>query len=280
MLHYCVIGFPVHHSLSPKVHNAAFRSCKIRARYVKEEVPPKELGNFMRSFREKYAGANVTIPHKEAIIPFLDKVSPEARKIRAVNTIVNQDGLIIGYNTDVDGVPSMVEFAMSKPLRSSHPIIIGAGGAARAVAYVLKKMGVRPRILNRTLSHAKKLAEDFSCGFGKLDDFKRYIPGCRMIINATSVGMFREGSSSYKRQTPLPGLLEFLRRCPLSEPKPVVLDIIYRPRMTKLLRDAKKAGCRVVTGDLLFLAQAKRSFELWTGKKTPRNPIFSKIQRP
>ncbi|MBI4994302.1 shikimate dehydrogenase [Candidatus Peregrinibacteria bacterium] len=265
MRKYCVIGYPIKHSLSPKIFNRAFRQLKIPAQYEAVEVRPEKLAAFMRGFRKKYSGANVTIPHKEKILRFLDKLSPEAKKIGAVNVIVNQRGKLVGYNTDVFG--AMV--ALGKEVRGqrsdvrchrlagSNVVILGAGGAARAIVYGLKKAGAKITVLNRTVSHAEKLARDFKCKFGALENFDP--ANCDILINATSVGMC-------SKETPLPQLKKILRG---SKKKSIVMDIIYRPRMTKFLRDALGAGCRIITGEVMFFSQAAESFKLWAGKKFP-----------
>lgn len=255
MKRYCVMGYPIKHSLSPKLHNAAFRRLKIAARYVAVKVKPRDLTKFMREYRECYAGGNVTIPHKQTVMKFLDFVSPEAKKIGAVNTIVNREGKLIGYNTDVFGAMFALQKIGRVSLRGKKVMVLGAGGAARAVVHGLKKAGARVTILNRTLVHAKKLAANFRCRYGKVEHFGA--TPCDILINTTSVGMW-----PHSNETPLPNL-KILLTTHYKLQTFLVMDIIYRPRMTKLLRDAKRAGCKVITGDYMFLAQAKKSFELW-----------------
>jgi shikimate dehydrogenase len=262
---YCVIGYPIKHSLSPKLHNAAFRKLKIPARYEAVEVKPAQLKNFMRDYRQRYAGGNVTIPHKRSVMKYLDRVSPEAKKIGAVNTIVNRGGKLIGYNTDVYGAMEALrahrgaQTAKGKFLNGQKVVVLGAGGAARAVVYGLKKAGARVVILNRTLSHAKKLAKEFGCAYAALSPGR--LPS-DLLINTTSVGMWPK-----TKQTPL------LLSPAISSYDLCVFDIIYRPRITQLLRDAKRAGCKIITGDCMFFAQAAKSFELWTGTR----PKFTKL---
>lgn len=285
MLRFCVIGYPIQHSLSPRIHNRAFRKLGILARYEAISVRPRDLGSFIRKFRKNFTGANVTIPHKERVIKFLDVLSPEARAIGAVNTIVNRGGKLIGYNTDVFGAmealgkvksqKSKVKSATQKLkvsfLKGEKVIVLGAGGAARAVIYGLKKAGAKVIILNRTLSRAKKLAKEFKCSAviaspgseSGVNSAKQSILECDILINTTSVGM-------KVSETPFPKLRAVLK---IVRKKPVIMDIVYTPRMTKLLRDAKRAGCNIITGDKMFLAQAAKSFELWTGTR----PKFVKL---
>ncbi|MBI5413845.1 shikimate dehydrogenase [Candidatus Peregrinibacteria bacterium] len=252
---YCVIGYPVKHSLSPKLHNGRFKKLKIKARYFQEEVKPEKLGEFMRGFKEKYSGANVTIPHKEKVMKFLDEVAPEAKKIGAVNVIVNRDGKLVGHNTDVVGAIAALKSDV-KIIKGQYAVILGAGGAARAVIYGLKNAGSHVLILNRTVENAEKLAAEFDCKFGALEDFDA--TNCDILINTTSVGMWPK-----IEETPLPNLKENLRA---ANKKPVVMDVIYRPKMTRMLKDAKACGCKVVIGEKMFLAQAAESFKLWVGK--------------
>lgn len=265
---YCIIGYPVKHSLSPRLFNAAFKKAKLSAQYEFAEIAPEKLGKFMRSFRANFAGANVTIPHKQAIIKYLDKLSPEARKIGAVNVIVNRQGKLIGYNTDVYGAMEAVRGVESeerkatgeKFLKGKFAFVLGAGGAARAVVYGLKKAGAHVTVLNRTLAHAKKLARDFKCEFGRLEDFEKIFASapCDILINTTSVGMWD--------MTPLPNFKKIIAAgtaVATAKKRPIVMDIIYRPRITKFLRDARAAGCKITTGDKMFLAQAAKTFELW-----------------
>lgn len=255
MKRYCVMGYPIKHSLSPKLHNAAFRELKMSAHYEAVEVKPRDLAKFMREYRECYAGGNVTIPLKQVVMKYLDSISSEAKKIGAVNTIVNRGGKLIGYNTDVFGAMFALQKIWRISLRRKKVAVLGAGGAARAVVYGLKKAGSHVTVLNRTLVHAKKLAADFGCAYGKLENFGT--TPCDVLINTTSVGMWPKSN-----ETPLPNYKKFFM--PGDGGKfPLVMDIIYRPRMTKLLRDAKRAGCKVITGDHMFLAQAKKSFQLW-----------------
>ncbi len=292
---YCVIGYPIGHSLSPQLHNRAFRKLKIPAQYEAVEVQPRDLAKFMRGYREKYAGGNVTIPHKQAVMKYLDRISPEAKKIGAVNTIVNLGGKLMGYNTDVYGAMEALkptsqinsesqksrrhaQTAKVRFLNGQKVTVLGAGGAARAVVYGLKKAGARVMILNRTLAHAKKLAQEFGCAYAALEDFQKCSAcGFDMLINATSVGMWRSsrrrrGNNGAQAKTPLPSFKNFFV-LGNGKKSPIVMDIIYRPRITQFLRDAKRAGCKIITGDRMFLAQAAKSFELWTGMR----PKFPKL---
>lgn len=256
MKHYCVIGFPISHSLSPQLHNSWFKKFKLRADYVAKEVKPGELSFFMKNFVKNFDGANVTIPHKENIIAHLDSISEEARKIGAVNTIAKKGSKLIGYNTDVLGALQAIKVAQVR-LKGKKALVLGAGGAARAVIYGLSSKGARVFILNRTVSKAKKLAREFKCEVAENDvDLKSF----QLIINTTSVGM-------KSRETPLPNLKNRLGSGAVK--RPVVMDIIYTPLMTKFLKEAKACGCKIITGDKMFRAQAAASFKIWTGQTKP-----------
>lgn len=299
MKHFCVIGFPLGHSQSPKIHNMGFKKLKIAARYVKAEVTPAGLRGFMKTFRENFSGASVTMPYKQKIIKYMDRLSLEARGVGAVNTIINRGGVLTGDNTDVYGAMEALKWKRAKGkwkrakgkwqremengkgksgggklnLRGKHVTVLGAGGAARAVIYGLKKAGASVIILNRTVSKARRLAEDFKCEYGALKDFSA--ADTDIIINTTSVGMEPRAS-----ETPLPQLAQKIaearaatKTAAKSKTKTVgpkfVMDVVYRPRITQLLKDARAAGCRIITGEKMFLAQAAKAFKLWTGKKLP-----------
>lgn len=279
MKYFCVIGHPIKHSLSPRIHNAWFKKKRIKANYKAVEVLPENLAIFMKNFREEFAGANVTIPHKQTVMKFLDWISPEARLIGAVNTIVNRKGKLCGYNTDIVGAMNALKKAGKVwTLTGKRVVVLGAGGAARAVVYGLVKAGACVRVLNRTPAHAKKLMNELGAkksknSYGKivgsLEDFDP--SDCDILINTTSVGMWPNIKDS-----PLPDFKVRMKkranshaefppwqggRAKKMSKKVVVMDIIYRPRITKLLRDAQSAGCKIITGDHMFLAQAKKSFE-------------------
>lgn len=262
MRRYCVIGFPVKHSLSPKVHNTAFKKSKVNARYESCEIAPADLADFMYDFREVYSGANITIPHKEAIIPYLNELDKNARKIGAVNVILNENGKLTGFNTDFIGTMEALKTAV-KTIKGKRATVLGAGGAARAVIYGLKQTGADVVILNRTIENAKKLAAEFKCKFGTLEDFNA--ANCDILINTTSVGMWPD-----VLKTPLPDLKENLRA---TNKKPVVMDIIYRPKITRLLKDAKACGCKIITGDKMFLSQAEASRKIWL-TFSPKTPLL------
>lgn len=274
MLRFGVIGYPVMHSLSPQVHGAAFQALGIDAISEKIEVKPKDLAEFMKDFREKFSGVNVTIPHKEAIMAFLDEIDGEAQAIGAVNAIVNKNGTLIGYNTDSYGAMMALYEKLEKDsppfeafLLRKKVTVLGAGGASRAVCFGVLKHGAESlMILNRHAERAKEIADDLgSLFFGheiKVGNFSDFDPeNIDMLINTTSCGMI-----PYENETPLNVTMSASKG---DAKKLLVMDIVYRPRMTRFLREAKEAGCEIITGERMFLHQAAKGFELWTGQKAP-----------
>lgn len=234
---YGVIGYPVGQSGSPAIHNAWFRERGIDARYEKFSIKPEDLGDFMSKFRREMSGASVTIPHKITIMKYLDEIDETARAIGAVNTIINRDGRLTGYNFDVDGAMRALEEVTE--IKDKKVILLGTGGAARALAFGLTRSGAALRQLSRgDLPRIAAIFEEENTD---------------IVINATPVGM--EGGPEPNTSLVPPDLLK---------PHMIVFDIVYKPPKTKLLQDAEKAGCRVVTGHKMLLYQAEKQFELWT----------------
>ncbi|MBI2464473.1 shikimate dehydrogenase [Candidatus Peregrinibacteria bacterium] len=259
---YGILAYPASHSLSPLLQNAAFEMLDIDAKYDFFEIPPAELSAFMQRVRnEPIRGLSVSLPYKESILKYLDEVDSTARDIGAVNTILNENGILKGYNTDTDAaIESLEEIT---PVSGKHIVVLGAGGAARAIVYGLTKKHAKVTILNRTQEKAQKLAEAFFCDFGRLDQLKNL--KADILIQTTNVGMNFDCviDSFYFKQAP--------RHL-------VVFDIIYAPRETKLIQEAVKAGLKVVTGDRMFLRQAMRQFEIWTKQKAPFH-IMERLMR-
>lgn len=253
-----LIGSPVEHSLSPVMQNMMFARLGFNYLYSCFNVKKEELENSVKGIRAMdFAGANITVPHKIEIMRFLDSVEPVAKKIGAVNTVVNMKGKLRGYNTDFIGIISAIEEAME--ISNKKILLIGAGGAARAAAYGISQKNGRLIIANRTLEKAQSLAQEFGCehiGLDKLDSIK-----ADLLINATSVGMVPDTGKSI---TTIKQLRNFS----------AVFDIVYNPFETRLLKDAKKAGCRTIPGLKMLAYQAAASFELWTGKKADAGLMF------
>lgn len=261
---YGLIGYPVKHSLSPAMHNAAFKALRIDAEYRLFEISPASLKEFLTCLREKdIGGLNVTIPHKEKVIPFLHSLSNEARLIGAVNTIKVFDDRLEGFNTDGEGFLSH----LSKDLRFSpldkNIAIIGAGGAARAVAVYLSR--VRPRKISiydidntKTTALVNHLKENFKdIDFTVADTIEGLnIKESDLLVNATPIGMNETDPCLVSEKVIHRDLL--------------VYDLIYNPKQTKLLALAKKIGAKTSCGLGTLLYQGMRSFEIWTGRTAPK----------
>lgn len=263
MQRYTLIGFPVAHSESPAIHNAWFRAKGVAAVYEKCAVAPGELASVMQRFAETYAGGNVTLPHKTAVMEHLDEIDRTAEAIGAANTIVTRDGRTVGHNTDAVGtLCALAEgFGLTPApsdrrfLRGKHVLILGAGGAARAVAHAVADCA-RIVIANRTLSRAKDLAASIGAEAVCLADAAA--TPADIVINATSVGLWPHGDTSPLPQAAWPVLAR--------NPELVAMDLVAKPAETRFLRDAAACGVgRCVAGDRILLYQAAAAFELWTG---------------
>ena len=204
-----------------------------------------------------FQGFSVTIPHKESVLSFLDDIDHTARKIGAINTIVNQNGKLIGYNTDCMAAVMGLEHYLKETndtLNNKKISIIGAGGAARAIAFGLKEKGCDITIFNRTIERAEKLSHDVKCKFESFEKIHKL--DSDILINTTSIGMFPNVD-----QTPVPKNI-------LKEDM-IVFDAVYNPIETRLLRDAKGKGCHTVNGLSMFINQAAEQFRLWTNIDPP-----------
>ena len=248
---YGVVGAPIAHSLSPAIMNAAFRRENVNAVYV--SLHAKTLKDLLTCVREiPIHGISVTMPYKEAILPHLDNTDAHTTKIGACNTVVRaQDGKLYGFNTDAAGIVRPLERRLNT-LEGARILVIGAGGAARAAVFGLKERGSEVYILNRSAAPAKKLAHQARARIVKRPELKKL--AFDVIINATPVGMGN------------------LRESPLQEQEinaRYVFDMIYDPPETRFLKLAKERGAQVIPGIEMFVHQAARQFEIWTGKPAP-----------
>ncbi len=261
-----VIGDPIEHTMSPVMHNAAFKELGLDYLYVSFRVRKEELGKAVESIRAlNIRGLNVTTPHKVAIIPFLDELDPLVERIGAVNTIVNDDGVLTGYNTDATGFLQALLDKGVKPERK-NTVILGAGGASRAISFILAERGAHLVILNRLLEldWAEELAQRISQVFKKEvralelneKNLEMMLEGADILINATSVGM-----SPDVDETPVPARL--------LKPALIVFDIVYNPIQTRLLKEAEAAGAQTIGGLNMLVWQGAIAFEKWTGRKAP-----------
>ncbi len=245
-----VIGGHAENSLSKYMHNRNFKRDNLNYIYVPFKTEEKELPLFMENFRKfNFAGAAVTIPHKIDIMNYLDSVEDTAKKIGAVNTVVNKDGILKGYNTDCPG--SLKALSLKTEIKGKKVLLLGAGGAARAIGYGLKEEGAEIIIANRTDSKAEKLAEELECKFCPFEHI--YNTGCNIIINTTSVGMYPHVNDTIVEK-------DFLK-------DKIVFDIVYRPMITRMLRDAREVNSLIVEGYEMLLYQGIEQYKLWTGKE-------------
>src|SRR5271165_631451 len=256
---YGVVGDPIAHSLSPMIMNAAFRRENVNAVFL--ALHAKTLKDLLNCVREiPIYGISVTMPYKEAILSHLDNSDAHTTKIGACNTVVRaQDGKLYGFNTDVSGVVRPLERRLST-LEKARILVLGAGGAARAAVFGLKERGAEVYILNRSIAPAKKLAHQARARLAKRADLKKL--AFDVIINATPVGM---GNT---RETPLQEK-EINAR--------YVFDMIYDPPETRLLQLAKQRGAQIIPGIEMFVHQAARQFEIWTGKPAPQDDMLQVV---
>ncbi|UKS30415.1 shikimate dehydrogenase [Paenibacillus sp. HWE-109] len=259
---YGVFGDPIRHSRSPIMLNRAFQEAGINAVYAAFHVRPDELGNAVRGIRALgYRGINVTIPHKVEVMSYLDEIDEGASIVGAVNTIVNEAGKLVGYNTDGIGYVRSLKEETGIVLSGKRVLLLGAGGAARGVAYALAKEGVACiYIANRTKERAIELAETISVytktvGLG-LDELGDIVDEVDFVLNTTSAGMH-----PHVDELPMP--VELLREHHL------VSDLIYNPRITRFLREAEAKGARIHGGLGMFIYQGAFAFEYWTGTPAP-----------
>ncbi len=261
-----LIGDPIEHTMSPAMHNAAFNELGLDCIYVAFGVKPDELAGAIKGMKSLgMPGWNVTIPHKVNVIPLLDKLDPLAEKIGAVNTVVNNDGILTGYNTDATGfLQAMLEKGVEP--KDRNVAIMGAGGAARAVSFILADRGAYPVILNRieeldwAVNLATMISKEFNIDVEALeltrDNLGRVLEKAEILVNATSVGM-----SPNNDKSPAPA--------ELMKSGLTVYDVIYNPIQTKLLKDAEAAGATTIGGIDMLVWQGILAFEKWTGQKPP-----------
>ncbi len=269
-----VIGDPIEHTMSPAMHNAAFTQMGLDYVYVSFQVKEEELDQAIDGMRAlNIRGLNVTLPHKVAVIPLLDELDPLAEKIGAVNAIANDNGVLKGYNTDASGfLQALLERGIEP--EGKKVVVLGAGGAARAISFSLVERGVHLVILNRRLERAEELADRLSTTLNKevealelvADNLAQVLGEADILVNTTSVGMDPNIS-----ETPVPsGLLK---------PGLVVVDIVYNPIRTRLLREAEAVGAKTVNGVDMFVWQGALAFEIWMGAKAPVELMRAEVVR-
>ncbi|KER06027.1 Shikimate dehydrogenase protein [Marine Group I thaumarchaeote SCGC AAA799-E16] len=261
---FAVIGDPINHSLSPNIHSAAFRELNLDCSYIAYRIPKEELAEGIEGLKKiKIDGFNVTIPHKVEMMKYLDKIDESCSLIGAVNTVTNNDGILKGYNTDMDGFLEPLK-KRNVDIKNSNVLLLGAGGAARAiVAGFAKEKAKKITIANRTIEKANnlvKFAQKISLDANAItiDQVEESAKNYDIIVNATSVGLQNE---------PSPISLEGINE------KTVVYDIVYMPMHTDFLKRAKEKNAIVIFGYEMLLGQAVRAFEIWHGMEAPYNAM-------
>jgi shikimate dehydrogenase len=278
---YGILGWPVEHSRSPALHSAAFRARGLEAQYVCFPVHPDDVADAVRGLKALgVRGANVTVPHKEAVIPWLDSVTPEARAIGAVNTIVREVDRLVGHNTDAPGLARSLDDA-GVELSGARVLVLGAGGAARASVVGLAQRGAsRIVIAARRSEQAEVLVRDLAATCGDT------------VLSATDLG--RESLTRELRETTL--LVQSTSATLASSPdaagfaaslaiellpeQATVVDLVYRPRVTTVLARAKERGLRAVDGLGMLLHQGALAFELWTHMPAPLEVMRATLEAP
>ena len=255
MKKFCVIGNPIDHSLSPKLHNFWFKKNKINATYEKKLLKDEEIPELVNSLRKtEINGVNVTVPFKNFIIPFLDDLSSEAKKTNSVNTLLKEGDKIIGHNTDIAGFELAIRH-INYDVKRKKAFIIGAGGVSPSIIFALKNMGCEDiSLTNRNLEKTEKIKETF-----KDITIEKWgnIPEFDIVINATSVGLKNENLNLDFNKT---GSNKFF------------YDVIYNPNETNFLKSAKQRGNKIENGRMMFIYQAHQSFALW-------NKVLPKIDQ-
>ncbi len=273
-----VIGHPIKHSLSPFMHNTAFKLAGLNYVYLSFDVVQSQLKNALKGIIAlDIKGLNVTIPFKETILEFLDEISEEASVVGAVNTIVNESGKLFGYNTDTNGVLETLH-PFKEKIKEKEITVLGAGGAARSVIYILirKFNPTRINIINRTLQRAETLADYFASkmNFSNFATFELLPPdivntlsNSSLIVNTTSAGL-------YPKTDDVPFELG-----EAFNENQIVFDVIYNPLKTKFLQIAESKNAHILNGLTMFLEQGAKAYELWTGKTMPKAKIYLELEK-
>lgn len=261
---FAVIGDPIDHSLSPNIHSAAFRELNLDSSYIGYRIPKGELEGGIEGLKKiKINGFNITIPHKIEMMKYLDKMDESCSIIGAVNTVVNNEGVLKGYNTDMDGFLEPLK-KRNITIQNSKVLLLGAGGAARAiVAGIAKEKAANIDIVNRTIEKANNLSEfarklGLSAKVKKIESIDTTIEDYDIIINATSIGL---------KDEPSPISFEGINE------KTVVYDIVYTPMNTDFIKKAKLKNAIIIYGYEMLLGQATRAFEIWHEIKAPYNAM-------
>lgn len=272
-----VLGHPIKQSYSPLMHNIAFELAGLDYTYLPFDVPTSNLKAALKGMVALgIKGMNVTVPHKEKILEYLNDISEEASVVGAVNTIVNENGVLQGYNTDVNGILETL-LPYKEELTDQNVVIIGAGGASRSAIYSLVRHFKLKKIilLNRTEQKAESLKEYFTARM-LYDKFKVYelvppditdiLRDAKLIINTTAIGMYPDTDDSATT------IAESFTK------EQIVFDVIYNPIKTKFLQIAESQGAEVIGGLKMFVEQGAKAYELWTGEEMPKDKIYKTLE--
>ena len=274
-----IIGYPLGHSMSPVMFRAAFEEYGLDITYDAWEVAPEKLGDFLegvKSSEGEILGFNATVPHKEAVMAAMDEVSEEAQMAGAVNTVVNDDGRLVGYNTDGTGFVRALREEAGFAFDGSRVLIVGAGGAARGVVMALSGEGVADFVIaNRTQGRAERLAGDLARHFGggvrvislESEELRRAAQSSDLIVQCTTMGMLHSPGAEASP----------LASADISADA-VVYDLVYNPPETPLMREAVRAGARVYGGLSMLVYQGAVGFETWMGRPAPVEAMFKAAQ--
>lgn len=274
MIRLGLIGYPLGHSLSPKIHDAALKVCGMEGDYSLFPIAPDDtqgLKDLLARVRSgEITGLNVTIPHKQAVIEFMDELTPTAKIIGAVNVIYMRDDKLIGDNTDAPGFLSDLKhfFAndQSETANRKSAIILGAGGSARAIVYALVNDDWNVVVVARRVEQAQQLASQYEGVHAMELNMQTFqLLNLQLIVNTTPLGM-----TPNIDQSPLPENLSLPQHI-------AIYDLVYNPRETKLVRDARAKGLHATTGLGMLIEQAVLAFQLWTGQVPPRNSLYASV---
>ena len=254
---YAVIGDPIEHSLSPTIHNAAYRELQLECTYIAYRVAQGDLVTGIESLKKiKISGFNVTIPHKIEMMNYLDNVDENCKKIGAVNTVLNDDGILRGFNTDMDGFLEPIK-RKELEIKNSKILLLGAGGASRAIVAGFQKENAREiTIVNRTKTNGDEFSNKLGLNAASqtIEDMNSFDSNFDFIVNASSLGLKNENNIIPEK---------------LFNEKTTIYDIVYKPVKTDLINKAKEKNCKIIFGYEMLLGQAIRSFEIWLDRKAP-----------
>ncbi|MEP1307561.1 MAG: shikimate dehydrogenase [Balneola sp.] len=264
--HYLLIGNPVMHSLSPTMHNLALKHNRIGGEYISVSVSSRDVNMVLaHCTNDSFLGANITIPHKELFFDAVDELTEEAKEIGAINTIIKQNGRLIGHNTDAYGFVKPIEKYIDE-LHGERVVIFGSGGATKAIIFALRNLGVEQIILVSRRPEMYKSDKALDIKRCSYDNWMAYAEDASMIVNATPLGMTPNTESS-----PIPD-----QDIAIMEDK-ICYDIVYNPRLTKFLKQATQSGGIPIGGLDMLIHQGARSFNLWTGFEFPIEKIKVKL---